>query len=77
MSPPPQKKKKLINKSFRIDPELLKELQQKLGVDDSKTIRACMNCTRNVLLGFFGGEVGNIFRRKRKNEELNFYDSKL
>lgn len=68
-------KLKLI--SVRVDSELLKELQSKLGVDESKAIRASMNCCKNVLQGFFGGEVGNIFRRKKENEELDFYHKQL
>lgn len=34
-----------------------------------------MNCCVNVLQGFFGGEVGNIFKRKKDNEELNLYEN--
>ncbi len=68
-------KLKLI--SVRVDAELLEELKNKLGVDDSKTLRACMNCTKNVLLNTFGGEIGNIFRRKKKNEELDFYEKQI
>lgn len=68
-------KLKLI--SVRVNPEVLEELKQKLGVDDSKTIRACMNCTKNVLLNTFGGEIGNIFRRKKTNEELDFYHKQI
>lgn len=60
--------------TIRVDSKLLKELSQGLGVDDSKTIRACMNCTKNVLQGFFGGEVSNIFKRKKTDEEVELYD---
>jgi len=59
--------------TIRVDSKLLKELSQKLGVDDSKTIRACMNCTANVLNNFFGGEVTLIFKREKKNEEKEMY----
>ena len=65
-------KLKLI--TVRVNPDLLSQLNKALGVDDSKTIRACMNCANNVIHNTFGGEIGNIFRRKKKNEELNFYE---
>lgn len=67
-------KRKLISKSFRINPEQLARLQKSLGVDESKTIRACMNVADNVIHGLFGGEVKNIFRRRKQNEELDFYE---
>lgn len=68
-------KLKLI--SVRVDQELLEQLQKTLGVDDSKTIRACMNCADNVIHNLFGGEVSNVFRRKKKNEELDFYEKQI
>ena len=68
---------KLKQISIRVDPDLLKKLKKSLGVDDSKTIRACMNCASNVLHNTFGGEVGNIFRRRKSNEELNYYHKEL
>lgn len=67
-------KRKLILKPVRIDPDQLKRLQKTLGVDESKTIRACMNCAENVIHNMFGGEVKNIFRRKKGNEELDFFE---
>lgn len=67
-------KRKLTNKSFRIDIEQLQRLQKTLGVDSSKAVRACLNCAENVIHNTFGGEVVNIFRRKKKNEELDFYE---
>lgn len=59
--------------TIRIESKQLQRLSKSLGLDDSKTIRACMNCTENVLHNFFGGEVGNIFKRQKKNEEENLY----
>lgn len=64
-------KDKVLN--VRVDFKLLKELSQKLGVDDSKMIRACMNCTANILNNFFGGEVTHIFKRNEKDEEEEKY----
>ena len=60
--------------TIRVDSKLLKELSRSLGVDDSKTIRACMNCTKNVLQNFFGGEITHIFKRRKTDEELELYD---
>jgi len=67
--------RELVQISVRVDKETLKELKKALGVDDSKVIRASMNCCKNVLQGFFGGEIGNIFKRKKDNEELNLYEN--
>ncbi len=68
-------KNKLTKINVRLDLDRLNDLAKRLGVDRSKAIRACMNCTYNVLHNTFGGEVGNIFRRKRKNEELDLYEN--
>jgi len=57
-----------IKVNVRLDKAQLELLQKKLGLDQSKTIRACLNCTENVLLNFFGGEVTEIFKRRRDNE---------
>jgi len=65
-------KDKLI--SVRVDKELLKQLSKKLGVDESKTLRACMNCTYFVIHRLFGGELTYIFRRSKINEERDLYD---
>jgi len=59
--------------TIRVESKQLQRLNKSLGLDDSKAIRACMNCTENVLHNFFGGEVGNIFKRQKKNEEENLY----
>ena len=66
-------KDKLI--SIRVNAAQLRKLSKTLGVDDSKTIRACMNCADNVIHNLFGGEVRNIFRRKKENEELDLYEN--
>lgn len=64
-------KDKLI--SVRVDSEQLKRLNKALGTDDSKTIRACMNCSEFVIQRLFGGEVTYIFRRNPKDEEKDLY----
>tara|TARA_Y100000310_G_scaffold105331_1_gene103771 strand:+ start:4378 stop:4590 length:213 start_codon:yes stop_codon:yes gene_type:complete len=66
-------KRKLTNKSFRIDQIQLTKLAKALGVDESKAVRAGINCANNVIHNTFGGEVGLIFKRKKSNEELNLY----
>ena len=68
-------KNKLTKINVRVDLKKLDLIGKKLGVDRSKTIRAALNCVDNVLHNFFGGEVGNIFRRKKKNEELDLYEN--
>jgi len=68
------KKAKLTKINVRLDLIRLDEIARRLCVDRSKAIRACMNCTDNVLQNIFGGEVSNVFRRKRKNEELDYYE---
>lgn len=65
------KKDKLM--TVRLDSEQLSRLASSLGVDESKAIRASMNCCENVLHTFFGGEVGNIFKRKKTDEEADLY----
>lgn len=59
--------------SIRVDSDQLKRLQETLGLDDSKTIRACMNCTEFVIHRWFGGDLRNIFRRKPTNETQDLY----
>ena len=68
-------KRKLVHKSIRIDPKQLTRIAKKLGVDESKAVRAALNCVENVLLTFFGGEVSNIFKRKKSNEELDLFEN--
>jgi len=67
-------KDKLI--AVRVDSKLLDSLKKTLGVDESKTIRACMNCTDFVIQRLFGGEVTYIFKRDKKDEKEDLY-SKL
>lgn len=64
-------KDKLI--SIRLDSAQLERLKKSLGLDDSKTIRACMNCTEFVIHRIFGGELQNIFRRKKDDETKDLY----
>ena len=68
-------KHKKIKLTVWINKEQLQRLSKTLGIDDSKTIRACMNCAENVIHNTFGGEVKNIFRRKKTNEELDLYEN--
>ena len=69
--------RKLKQMSVRIDPKLLKRLSTTLGVDDSKAIRAAMNCADNIIHRLFGGEVSNIFRRRKTDEEVAYYDTRI
>lgn len=57
----------------RVDGEQADRLKKVLGVDDSKMIRACMNCTEFVTQRLFGGEITNIFKRDKKDETKNLY----
>tara|TARA_Y100000310_G_C20491026_1_gene719223 strand:- start:667 stop:873 length:207 start_codon:yes stop_codon:yes gene_type:complete len=66
---------KKIKISAWINEEQLRRLSKTLGVDDAKTIRACMNCADNVIHNIFGGEIKNIFRRKKTNEEMDMYEN--
>ena len=69
-------KRKLIKLSVRVDKATLEDLKRILGeVDTSKIIRASMNCTKNVTLGLFGGELRNSFKRRKDNEEISLYDN--
>ncbi len=67
-------KAKKIKITVWVNEDQLKRLRKTLGVDDSKTIRASMNCADNVIHNTFGGEVKNIFRRRKDNEELDLYE---
>jgi len=66
------KKDKLL--SLRVDSAQLKRLNKALGVDDSKSIRACMNFTENVIHHWFGGNLTYLFRRKKNDEEQSNYN---
>ena len=62
-------KRKLIKKSVRVDVIELDKAKKLLGLsDDSKAIRACMNFTNNVAYNLFGGNIGDMFKRKKENE---------
>lgn len=65
-------KDKLI--SVRVDSEQLERLCKALGVDESKTLRSCMNCTDFVIHRLFGGELQHIFNRDKKDEKKSMYD---
>jgi len=68
-------KKTLIRKSIRVDSRTLSQLRRLFGVDDdSKAIRAAMNFTNNVAHNLFSGNLSNMFKRKRDNEEVKLYD---
>jgi len=68
-------KRELIQISVRVDKQTLNSLKKSLGVDDSKAIRASMNCANNVIHNTFGGEIGNIFKRKKDNEEVDLFEN--
>ena len=59
--------------TIRVNSEQLERLSHILGVDDSKTIRACLNVADFVLQRLFGGEITNIFRREKKDETKDLY----
>lgn len=63
--------------TVRVDSDQIDRLSKSLGVDPSKVIRASLNLTENVLHNFFGGEVGNIFKRKKTNEEVDLYENRV
>ena len=67
-------KEKKIKITVWIYPSVMQTLRRGLGVDDSKVIRSSMNCAVNVIHNLFGGEVKDIFRRRKKNEEIQFYE---
>ena len=60
--------------AIRVDSEQLEILSKALGTDDSKTIRACMNLTENVIHKWFGGEITYIFKRDKKDENKELYE---
>lgn len=65
-------KDKLI--SVRVNKDQLDKLCKSLGVDESKTMRACMNCTEFVIHTLFGGELQHIFTRDVTDETKNRYE---
>ena len=56
-----------------MDEEQVKRIAKKLGVDESKAIRASLNVCDFVIHKLFGGEIGYIFRRTPKDEQVDFY----
>jgi hypothetical protein len=46
-------------------------------VDSSKAIRGAMNFTINVAHNLFSGNLENMFKRRKGNEELSLYDNDL
>ena len=50
-------------------------LKKMLGLDDtSKVMRACMNFTYNVTHNMFGGNIQDVFKRNKKNEDQELYN---
>ena len=71
-------KRKLIRKSVRVDKDVLEQLKKLLGIpDESKAIRAAMNFTNNVAHNLFSGNLSNMFKRRKDNEEVALYDDKM
>jgi hypothetical protein len=67
--------RELVKISIRVDKKSLDRLKALLGIpEDSKVIRACMYFTLNVALNLFGGNLLNMFKRKKDNEELALYE---
>lgn len=72
------KKRNLIALSIRVDEEQLDKLCKLMGIDDrSKAVRASMNFTLNVAHRMFGGNLSNMFKRRKDNEEVSLYDQNL
>jgi hypothetical protein len=71
-------KRKLVKKSVRVDLDQLGKARKLLGLtDNSKVIRACMNFTVNVAHTLFSGNLDQMFKRKKDNEELALYDQDI
>ena len=72
------KDRELIKVSIRVDKQTLEDLTKLLGIpDNSKVIRASMNFTNNVALTLFGGNLTNMFKRRKDNEEVSLYDKQI
>jgi len=70
--------RKLVKLSIRVDEETLDRLKKLLGQSDSsKAIRGAMNFCVNVAHTLFSGNLNNMFKRKKSNEEIGLYDPKL
>lgn len=62
---------KLSVRLFRTE---LDKAKKTLGLnDDAKAIRACINFTNNVAQNMFGGNIQNMFKRRKENEEVELY----
>ena len=69
-------KRELIKLSVRVDKATLERLNHLTGINDhSKNIRASMNFTVNVAHNLFSGNLSNMFKRKKDNEEINLYEN--
>ena len=67
--------RELIPISIRVDKETLEKLRILLGIpDNSKCIRASMNFCINVAHNMFSGNLQNMFKRRKENEEIGLYD---
>lgn len=68
-------KRDLVKISIRVDDLTLRRLRKLMGIsDNSKAIRAAMNFTVNVAHNLFSGELSNMFKRRKDNEEIQLYD---
>ena len=71
-------KKTLVKRSIRVDEPTLEQLKKLLGIqDESKVIRASMNFTNNVAHKLCNGNWNHMFKRKKRNEEVELYDQNL
>jgi len=69
-------KRELIKLSIRVDKLELERLNQLTGLNESsKSIRAAINFTNNVAYNLFGGNLTNMFKRKKDNEEIDLYEN--
>lgn len=64
--------------SVRVRRSELDKAKNILGLsDDAKAIRACINFTNNVSHNMFGGNIQDMFKRRRGNEEVELYHKDL
>ncbi len=69
-------KRELIKLSIRVDKLELERLNKLTGLNESsKSIRAAINFTNNVASNLFGGNLTNMFKRKKSNEEIDLYEN--
>ena len=69
-------KRQLVKISVRVDSTQLEKLNKLLGLNDnSKAIRSAINFTLNVALNLFSGNLSNMFKRKKDNEEIDLYEN--